>query len=1118
MNCRFHPQTPISLICTAPHRCEINRKMCVECQQDHGIEVKQTIPINKFRQMLNGKVKDYKLDDTQELNKQRLDFKYMLSKAVEMLKQLWEELSESIRKIFEMIEKENKSLTDLITQNENLTESSYSDLEKLVQLLNGKIVDNLNNKKNSIMTKVKKAKDLLEKEVIIFCQKFKEEMREILSIFQVQNDEQIILQEGSQKLKVAICDHGRFIYSNLTIQSNQNKEIQYLQDGSIIRTDQIRYTAGKPEILTNLEQIKHLQWFGQLRENNHKVGIWTATWQGEKIKDVGGQYSNEGKKQGKWQELIENYSMQSNAFEIGEYDNGTRIGNWKYLYDNKEMYKSQIQYGIRNGGNYNQQGNKNGKWQEIWEGFWKDSQVFYNGEYKNGKKVARWDIVFENKKIHLFACLVVVDHMMIEEMGLNRVIGLKFRMDFLEILNWCIVVNIKMARKLLDGIFVKLKKGFYLVLNIRRCKHLIYKPQQKNSSGGGSYDEGDNGIKQGNWVELSDALFRDSQVTYSGQYKNGKKVTKWDIWYQENGHNQKNLKIGGGSYDEGGDETKQGEWVEISDGFYQESQVTYNGQYKNGKKVDRWNICLIEKVYQMIYNPKKQEVENMMHDNFSDSNQITYHGEYKNGAKVGIWEILKMNKTDYFELKLENQFHIFIQDSNIILRGKIFNGKRAGKWDILYGKIMIGGGSFGSQDEKSHGIKCGKWVEISEEFNCNSQVTYSGEYINGQKTGRWNIYQFKENQFIWCGSQIYDFQGNLIQKENNNASIIYMGNLQNGRKVGRWNILFQKNYEDKQIEKMQRYQIQQCVVFSGGGQYEEGVDEVKQGNWVEISDGYTDRSQITYIGEYKNGKKIGNWDIKYNRFENGWKNEKIGGGQYDKEDNGMKSGEWVENIENFTQDSQVTYQGNYKNGKKIGRWDVWYKKNGDNRENLKMYQKYFQSIIFVSLFSGGGQYDTEGNGIKSGEWVEQIENFKWDSQVTYLGNYKNGKKIGRWNILFRKQFDDEYKLIGGGQYDTEGNGIKSGEWVEQIENFKWDSQVTYQGNYKNGKKIGRWNILFRKQNEDQSKQIGGGSYDEIGDEFKQGNWVEISEENIIRVKKLEIGWRWIYIIIRKVVK
>lgn len=50
--------------------------------------------------------------------------------------------------------------------------------------------------------------------------------------------------------------------------------------------------------------------------------------------------------------------------------------------------------------------------------------------------------------------------------------------------------------------------------------------------------------------------------------------------------------------------------------------------------------------------------------------------------------------------------------------------------------------------------------------------------------------------------------------------------------------------------------------------------------------------------------------------------------------------------------------------------------------------------------SGGGFYDEEGNGYKKGKWVELYNGFYDSSQITYHGEYKNSKKVGRWNIYF----------------------------------------------------------------------------------------------------------------------
>ncbi|CAD8087052.1 unnamed protein product [Paramecium primaurelia] len=110
--------------------------------------------------------------------------------------------------------------------------------------------------------------------------------------------------------------------------------------------------------------------------------------------------------------------------------------------------------------------------------------------------------------------------------------------------------------------------------------------------------------------------------------------------------------------------------------------------------------------------------------------------------------------------------------------------------------------------------------------------------------------------------------------------------------------------------------------------------------------------------------------------------------------------------------------------------------------------------------SGGGLYDETGNELKLGNWVETTNNFKLNSQVIFSGEYKNGKKVGRWDFKYKKDNKPFFK-IGGGSYDDSGDEIKLGNWVEIMGNFRDYSQVTYRGEYKNGKKVGIWKEMKR---------------------------------------------------------
>ncbi|CAD8130765.1 unnamed protein product [Paramecium sonneborni] len=122
MNCTYHLQNPITMICIAPHKYQYQRKLCVECLYEHNVSAKQTVVKKKFQEMIIDKFKESKFDDTSELTKQRMNFKSVLFQTENMLKKIWEELSESIKQVYDSIEQE---YFNIINQGTNLAESSY---------------------------------------------------------------------------------------------------------------------------------------------------------------------------------------------------------------------------------------------------------------------------------------------------------------------------------------------------------------------------------------------------------------------------------------------------------------------------------------------------------------------------------------------------------------------------------------------------------------------------------------------------------------------------------------------------------------------------------------------------------------------------------------------------------------------------------------------------------------------------------------------------------------------------------------------------------------------------------------------------------------------------------
>ncbi|CAD8182413.1 unnamed protein product [Paramecium octaurelia] len=378
-------------------------------------------------------------------------------------------------------------------------------------------------------------------------------------------------------------------------------------------------------------------------------------------------------------------------------------------------------------------------------------------------------------------------------------------------------------------------------------------------------------------------------------------------------------------------------------------------------------------------------------------------GYYEKGVKQGIW----------------NQLFKNYQSNNIIYEcGEYSKNQKIERWKYIFENNEIGGGLYSEGCDQE---KIGKWIELDDGFHNFKKVRYSGEYKNGKKIGIWEIWHdknIKNKEAIIIGGGSYDELGQGIKigkwfeisdAFNDESQVTYVGEYKNGAKVKRWDI---KNQNE----------------IIGGGLYNENGDQSKIGEWIEISDKYSNKLQITYKGQYNYGNKTGRWDIKN-------KDKQIGGGLYDEAGQGVKIGQWIDICDEFYSWSKISYNGEYNNGQKVGRWNIMY-------ENQQI---------------GGGLYDEASKGSKIGQWIDICDEFYSWSKISYNGEYNNGQKFGRWNIMY------ENKQIGGGLYDEACQGIKIGKWVEISDGFTNQSQVTYNGVYNNEKKVGRWEIKDKKK-------------------------------------------------------
>ncbi|CAD8108633.1 unnamed protein product [Paramecium sonneborni] len=543
----------------------------------------------------------------------------------------------------------------------------------------------------------------------------------------------------------------RLLKNRFSIQFIKKKKIRYILDGEILRIDKMKDFYLRSQVLTNLEQIQYLKWLGKYVDGHKKTGKWAVNWRGEILQEIGGYYSNDGLKQGLWNELTQNYSSQAQVFEKGEYYKDQKCGIWNYVYKNKTI----------GGGSYNSQDQKNGKWTNLSDNFWEKSRITYQGAYENGKKVGLWDIIQNGKQVIGGGFYDFVNSIKVGK-------WIELSTDYWERSQVIYIGEYRNGKKV----------GQWDVLSIGG-----------QAIGGGSYDYKDS-KKIGKWVEVSSDYWERSQVIYIGQYRNGKKVKRWDILYtkdsEDNMNDQmqeqkllKNQSRFGGLYDDDDNESenteyKKGIWTELSDGFWEGSQLIYRGEYKKGKKIGKWDVLNNGK---QIIGGGSYDVEGLIKtgrwidvsDEFSWGSKVTYLGEYKNGKKVGRWEIAAWGKYigggsykeegKLFEVGIKigrwNELkEVFGLNSYVTYNGEYKNGQKIGRWDIIWREDdkkpfqQIGGGSYNDQENKEGAIKIGKWIELSDGFRKYSQIILNGEYKNGKKVGIWNEIELRGNKLI----------------------------------------------------------------------------------------------------------------------------------------------------------------------------------------------------------------------------------------------------------------------------------------------------------------------------------------------------------------------------------
>ncbi|CAD8051101.1 unnamed protein product [Paramecium primaurelia] len=435
--------------------------------------------------------------------------------------------------------------------------------------------------------------------------------------------------------------------------------------------------------------------------NGIKKGNWITIKNGNII--GGGNFDVYGMKNGKWIDVINNFNQRNNITEAGSYLNGIRVGQWNYVYRGQ----------IIGGGSYNDEGFKNGEWIQLYDNSKRYIDVLCKGVYQNGIKSGKWITINKGEKIG-------------EE---------QYNENGLKIGNWIE----------LDQQFREYKQVIYVGKYLNGKKHGQWDIMRfGNIIGGGQYN--DDGLKIGKWQDLDDSFCNIKQVTYVGEYQNGVKYGKWEticfkIIIGQGEYNYIGQKIG--KWIDLDDHYHKQEFILINS-LVQNRQIKQE-YIKMGKNMGNGKLIIKDKScggqYDFDWAKKGKWIEPIQ--NFYSQKEILFEGIYNQGQKFGKWKSYKKSQTLggglYNEQGLKHGKWIDLDDDyqsfrQITYSGEYFNGKQKGNWYILYKEDLIGGGSYNEQ-----GLKDGKRIEIQDNFQKFCQLTYAGEFQNGKKKGRWFI-------------------------------------------------------------------------------------------------------------------------------------------------------------------------------------------------------------------------------------------------------------------------------------------------------------------------------------------------------------------------------------------
>ena len=670
--------------------------------------------------------------------------------------------------------------------------------------------------------------------------------------------------------------------------------------------------------------------------------------------------------------------------------------------------------------------------------------------------------------------------------------------------------------KIFEGSFINGKK---------KGKYIEYDKYNSKIFEGELIDD----IKQGKGIEYLNGYkkyegeFKDNMRNGKGvEYNYGYKVYEGE--FKDNMRNGKGVEYNYGSkmYEgEFKDNMRNGKGIE-----YCNNNKIYEGDFNNGEK-DGIGILYTNEGIKRYEGNFEKNIFNGKGTLFYDNGKIHYYGQFNNGLFSGEGyycdnsgeRIKVLNGFPLLNEKFPKRFKTYYNSGNIhyeisfkrkdkILYGQEFSEDKKLKYSgdfktvNMYEKEKekINLEQFRNKDEYIYLIKDGNGVSYNSEGN--------KEYIGGFKfnsfNGKGKFYRSFNNKEYYL-----DYEGSFLNGKYHGEGIKYYFCIDTKLKEYEGTFKY-GNYEGKGIKFKVTGEQEYKGTFSGGC-FTSGFENTQD-----------------YIGEIKDGKKEGKGkkfiDNKL-RFEGLFKNNKfIKGTVYDINkkkffegiitDDNKKEGiffcednNFVGNFEDFskvadyiidfTNNCEIIYEGEYKNGMKCG--------------NGKYYPCGYEGEFLYDMYHGTGKLSSDNikgefkNGKKTGFWKE----------TDFEGQYKDGLRNGKgtedsWTGFYVNNYlhgirkkEDQKKLYYFGEEanilnlriesnciyfngikEFEGDLVKGNKHGKGIEYYK-NSKKRYEGDFQNGMHHGKGKEYYDNEILKYEGEFKNNVYDKKGIEYDE---------------------------------